>query len=102
MGTLERRTTKRRTMKRRVSTLELVLVCALLGCVHTNAVRLGSESVQFPPVDAADVRVFQREADVQGSYDKVALINAQGDYNYANDERMVNAMKKRAGELGAD
>jgi uncharacterized protein YbjQ (UPF0145 family) len=27
---------------------------------------------------------------------------AEGNYTYANDERMVNAMKKKAGKLGAN
>ncbi|MEP7294161.1 MAG: hypothetical protein ABI835_20405 [Chloroflexota bacterium] len=48
------------------------------------------------------MQVFQKEDDVTGKYDKVTLITAEGNYSYANDERMVKAMKKKAGKLGAN
>lgn len=86
-------------MRRSMSAVWLGLI--LSGCINTSAVKLGS-LVQFPPVEPADVQVFQKEDDVTGKYDKVALITAEGNYSYANDERMVKAMKKKAGKLGAN
>lgn len=33
---------------------------------------------------------------------KIAIVNAEGNYTYANDERMIDAMKKKAAKLGAN
>ena len=81
-----------------------VLALALLAsaCISTNAVRLGEPGQQYAPVPEAEVRVFLKEEDVTGEFEKIALINAEGNYSYANDERMINAMKKKAGQLGAN
>ena len=79
----------------------LTLMLSLSACISTNAVRLG-EPGQFAPVDPDSVKVFLKEEDVKGDFDKVALINAEGNYTYANDERMINAMRKKAGKLGAN
>ena len=46
--------------------------------------------------------MFLTEADVKGEFDKVAIINAEGNYSFATDEKMVNAMKKKAAKLGAN
>ncbi len=78
-----------------------MLLLELSACISTNAVRLGSPG-QFPPVHQDSVKVFLTEADVKGEFDKVALINAEGNYTYATDEKMINAMKKKAGKLGAN
>lgn len=87
-------------MKQRILGIA-VLALGLGACVSTNVVQLGSPG-RFPPVHPDSVRVFLNEADVKGEFEKVALINAEGDYNFANDERMVKAMKKRAAKLGAN
>ena len=79
----------------------LIALVALAGCISTNAVQLGQPN-QYPPVKPEDVQVFQKESDVNGDFDKVAIINAEGDYTFANDERMINAMKKKAAKLGAN
>lgn len=73
----------------------------LAGCINTNSVQLGTPT-QYPPVKPEEVQVFLKEADVQGDFDKVAIVNAEGNYTYANDERMINAMKKKAAKLGAN
>jgi hypothetical protein len=79
----------------------LALLLSLTACISTNAVRLGAPG-QFQPVHPDSVKVFLTEADVKGDFDKVALINAEGNYSYATDEKMINAMKKKAGKLGAN
>lgn len=78
-----------------------VLAMALCACVRTNVVQLGAPG-RFAPVSPDSVRVFMTEADVHAEFEKVALIGAEGDYKWANDERMVREMKKRAGKLGAN
>ncbi|HEY0809664.1 MAG TPA: hypothetical protein VGD49_05855 [Longimicrobiales bacterium] len=87
--------------KRMHSVGMLALALSLAACINTNAVRLG-EPGQYPAVHPDSVKVFLTEADVKGEFDKVALINAEGNYSYATDEKMINAMKKKAGKLGAN
>ena len=79
----------------------LLAVVALAGCISTNAVRLGTPT-QYPPVRPEEVQVFLEEEDVKGEFDKIAIVNAEGNYSYANDERMIEAMKKKAAKLGAN
>ena len=79
----------------------LLAVLALAGCVSTNAVQLGQPN-QYPPVQPEAVQVFQKESDVKVDFDKVAIIHAEGDYTFVNDEKMINAMKKKAAKLGAN
>ncbi|HET9440291.1 MAG TPA: hypothetical protein VFO52_08970 [Longimicrobiales bacterium] len=88
-------------MRRKNYAMALLAMVALSGCISTNAVRLG-QPTQYPPVKPEEVQVFLTEADVKGEYDKVAIINAEGNYNFANDERMINAMKKKAAQYGAN
>lgn len=88
-------------MRRKNYAMALLAIVALSGCISTNAVRLGQPN-QYPPVKPEEVQVFMTAADVKGEYDKVAIINAEGNYNFANDERMINAMKKKAAQYGAN
>lgn len=88
-------------MRSRNYSTGLLAVLALAGCISTNAVKLG-EPTQYPAVRPEEVQVFLREKDVKGEFDKIAIVNAEGNYSYANDERMIEAMKKKAAKLGAN
>jgi hypothetical protein len=88
-------------MRKKNYSMGLLAVVALAGCISTNAVRLG-EPTQYPPVSPEEVQVFLEEADVKGDFDKVAIINAEGNYSVATDEKMINAMKKKAAKYGAN
>ena len=88
-------------MRKKNYSMGLLAVVALVGCINTNAVELGQPK-QYAPVAPEQVQVFLTEADVKGEFDKVAIINAEGNYSFATDEKMVNAMKKKAAKLGAN
>jgi hypothetical protein len=88
-------------MRRTGILMAAALLLTLVGCISTNAVQLGTPT-QYPPVHADSVKVFLKEADVEGDFDKVAIVNAEGNYNWANDERLIKAMKKKAAQLGAN
>ena len=88
-------------MKVKIYSVGLLVLVALAGCISTNAVRLGAPT-QYPPVRPEEVQVFLKEEDVKGEFDKIAIVNAEGNYSYANDERMIEAMKKKAAKLGAN
>jgi hypothetical protein len=88
-------------MRRTGILMTAALLLTLVGCISTNAVRLGTPT-QYPPVQPDSVKVFLTEDDVKGDFDKIAIVNAEGNYNWANDERLINAMKKKAAQLGAN
>jgi hypothetical protein len=88
-------------MRKKNYSMGLLAMVFMAGCISTNAVRLG-EPTQYPPVKPEAVQVFLKEEDVKVDFDKVAIINAEGNYSYADDEKMVNAMKKKAAQLGAN
>jgi hypothetical protein len=81
-----------------------IVLCALLfaltACVTTNAVRLGTHT--YPRVPAEEVQVFITEEDVGAPFEKIALINAKGEASYTDEAKMINAMRKKAGEMGAN
>lgn len=79
----------------------LLAAVSLSACVTTHAIQLGTPG-RYPPVDPNQVQVFLKEEDVTVKFDKVAAIEAQGDYQFANDEKMIKALKKKAAKLGAN
>ncbi len=87
-------------MIRRIVPL-LLATASLSACVTTHAIQLGTPG-RYPPVDASQVQVFLKEEDITVKFDKVAAIEAEGDYQYADLEKMVKALKKKAGKLGAN
>lgn len=86
---------------------KLFLICVLgyialfIACVTTQAVRLGSGPIR-PPVPWDKVIVYRTADQVPGDYEEVALISASGDSIYTSEEEMYKAMRKKAGELGAN
>lgn len=87
-------------MTRRIVALLLAAV-SLSACVTTHAIELGTPG-RYPPVEPSQVQVFLKEEDVTVKFDKVAAIEAEGDYQYANNEKMIKALKKKAAKLGAN
>lgn len=79
----------------------LLAALAVSACVTTHAIQLAAPG-RYPPVDAMHVQVFLNESDVKVPFEKIALIEAEGDYNMVDNPKMVDAMKKKAGKLGAN
>ncbi len=82
-------------------TLPFLLVLSISACVTTHAIQLGTPD-KYPPVDHRQVQVFLREDDVKVRFEKIALIQSEGQYDQVSYEEMVTAMKKKAGKLGAN
>jgi hypothetical protein len=76
-------------------------VLAVSACVTTHAIQLG-EPGRYPPVDPDQVQVFLKESDVTVDFERIALIEAEGNYNFADNEDMIAAMRKKAAKLGAN
>lgn len=77
-----------------------VVAVAASGCVQTQATRLGASN--RPPVAEADVRVYRTAESIGCAFEEVAMINAQGSSGLTNESQMINAAKKRAGQVGAN
>ena len=84
---------------RRTGVIAAVLVC--IACVSTNATRLGSGPVR-PPVSPEVVAVYRTADQVPGRYEEVALLNSTGESSWTNEEKMMNSMRKKAAEMGAN
>ncbi len=84
--------------------LLLLLSSALLlaACAVTTHVIQLTPAGKYAPVDYMHVQVFLNETDVKVPFEKIALIEAEGQYDQVDDEKMVTAMKKQAGRLGAN
>jgi len=89
-------------MKKYLLWIFLLLVCISIACVTVNAVKLGTSPTTRPPVFPEKVAVYLTADKVQGKYEEIALLNASGESTWTNEEQMVDAMKKRAGQLGAN
>jgi hypothetical protein len=82
----------------RLAPLALLVFSA---CVSVNATRLGPVR-QYAPVHPDSVFVYQQEMDIEGHFDRVAVIYVEGDANTTNQRQMINAARKKAGRLGAN
>lgn len=78
------------------------VLCLLSGCVSTNATMLNPSPVKRPPVAAASVRIYPTLDQVEGKYEEVALLNATGESNWTNEQAMLESMRKKAGQVGAN
>lgn len=84
-------------MTRHISPLLLTLLLA--GCVQTQATMLSGET--YPPTLESDVVIYLSEADIPGEFKKIAIINAQGESSWTNEQQMYTAARKRAAKIGA-
>lgn len=74
----------------------------LAGCVTTSAVRFDSVTQQYPEVERDSVKVYATLEDVPEEFERVAMIDAEGEHRWTSRDGMLNAMKAKAGEVGAN
>ena len=80
-----------------VVALSTVLIA---GCVSTSVTPLNNK--RYTPVTPADVVLYLDEADIPGSYEKVAVLYARGDHAWTDEDQMFGKVRKKAAELGAN
>jgi len=88
-------------MKRMMATAILLLALLGVGCVSTQALRLGNAPT-LPAVPKEQVVVYRSAEQVPGKYIEVALLTSTGSANYTSEGSMFDSMKKKAGEVGAN
>ncbi len=84
-------------------TVGLVLAIALLsGCVSTNATMLNPTPQKRPVVAPSEIRIYRTLDQVLGKYEEIALLNATGESNWTNEQAMLESMRRKAGQVGAN
>jgi hypothetical protein len=75
-----------------------ILVCA---CVSTNAALI-DPSVQLARTCSAAIRLYTTPDRVGQPYREVALLNAKGESNWSDEGDMIQSMRDKAAEVGAN
>ena len=81
----------------------LTLVALLTACVSTRATLVNPSAAPFPKVAPAEVIIFTSAEELDTlNYQRVAIIEASGSGEWTNQSQMLEAMRKKAGDLGAN
>ena len=81
--------------------LALAATLSMAACVQTQTTMLGGAQ-PVAAVTPMQVQVFMSEADVKRPFEKIAVINAQGESSMTNEAQMIRAAQKKAAKIGAD
>ena len=77
-------------------------ILATSGCVQTNATILNPAPVNHPKTAADQIRIYRTADQVKGRYDEIALLNSTGESDMTNEAKMMESMRKKASEVGAN
>ena len=75
-----------------------VLLCA---CVSTNAALI-DPTVHLARTCPSAIKLYMTPDKVGRPYREVALLNAKGESNWSNEEDMIESMRDKAAEVGAN
>jgi hypothetical protein len=83
--------------------LPILLVAAALlsACVSTNAALI-DPSVQLARTCPAAIKLYTTPDRVGKPYREVAMLNAKGESNWSDEGDMINSMRDKAAEVGAN
>ena len=76
-------------------------VILLGGCVSTNA-SLIDPSVHLARTCPAGIKLYTTPDRVGQPYREVAILNAKGESNWSDEEDMIESMRDKAAEIGAN
>lgn len=80
----------------------LILVVLVSGCVTTRATLL-DPTVRYPSTDPSMVRIFTTEEELEDyEFVRVAIISSSGNTSWTSRTEMIESMRKKAGEMGAN
>lgn len=79
----------------------LSLIAGIAGCVSTNATVL-DPSIKLARTCPDAVRLFTTPARVASPYREVALLHSTGESGWSNEEQMMESMRDKAAEVGAN
>ena len=75
-----------------------VVLCA---CVSTNAALI-DPTVHLARTCPSAIRLYTTPDRVGHPYREVAILNAKGESNWSNEEQMIESMRDKAAEVGAN
>ncbi len=81
----------------------LAVLSLILGCEstpHYNRTKLVMVGAALPKKPYGTVKFFQSKAEVQGSYDTIAMMSVEG--NEGEESAFIKAFLYRAADVGAD
>lgn len=81
--------------------LSLTALALLLGCTTGGISRL-EVGVVRPPVPPSMVRIYTSRAALPEHYVEVALVSATGGFQDTGEARLLEELRKKAGEAGAN
>jgi len=83
----------------------VAVVASLLmvaACVPVTTTML-NPFAQFAPVEPERVRIFTDTAELaEYDYERVAILNASGDFKWVGEEDLYKAIREKAGAIGAN
>lgn len=79
-----------------------IAALVLSACVKTNATILAPSQAPRPAVAPESVRIYRTADQVKQRYEEIALLNATGESNWTNEQKMLESMRKKAAALGAN
>ena len=86
--------------------LLLMAVCGsaiVMGCISTKAVLLDPSAPRYPVEQPDKVRIFTSEEELADyEYVRVAIINSSGNTTWSTQTQMIESIRKKAGEMGAN
>ena len=89
-------------MRRPISlVVRFFVVLAMAGCVRT-AVTPFATGPRYPALPLDSVVVYTDPAAVPGTFEQLAIVSAKGDFTLYEEADLVRALRKEAGELGAN
>ena len=89
-------------MRRRSSFICLLLASVLSGCVSTNATMLGTATMHRAAIPQQTVKLYRSADQVPGKYEEIALLHSHGASTMTSEPQMLESMKRKAAELGAN
>ena len=72
----------------------------LVGCVTANVTRLNQTS--RPPTTPDQVTVYLDESDIQGEYEKMAIINLEGASGWTDESDIYRKAREEDPKIGAN
>ena len=80
-----------------------ILALVFAACITTRSTLLNPTAQAYPPVAPDSVLIFVDVAELDSlEYVRVAIINASGSTTYTSQSGMLEAMRKKAGAVGAN
>lgn len=81
----------------------LLLLLAFSACITTQATLVDPTAPRYARVPADSVRIFTDQSELDTlDFVRVAIIEASGSGEYTNQSEMIEAMRKKAGEVGGN